>query len=292
MSHVLSLIAAPSALTASRVMHVRRVVPCTDETWLAPGEACDLGLRDSDPDILVRARDALADAGVDVNLIARAGRRKRLLVADMESTLIENEMIDELAETIGIGEAVAGITFRAMNGELDFATALRERVALLAGLSVERLATVAARIRIMPGAACLIATMRAQGAFTAIVSGGFTVFTGLVRRQLGADHDEGNDLEIAAGSLTGTVREPILTRDGKVQALRRLAAKLEIAVEDALAVGDGANDVPMLQTAGLGVAFRAKPAVAAAARVRITHGDLTALLFLQGFTRAAFVTPA
>lgn len=292
MTHVLCLIAGPGALNPSLVARLRDSLPGASETWLAPGEACDLGPVTGDLDALARARAALGGARVDVNLIERSRRRKALLVADMESTLIENEMIDELADTIGIGEEVARITFRAMNGELDFATALRERVALLAGLPVQRLETVAERIRLMPGASCLIATLRAHGVFTAIVSGGFLFFTNLVRRRLGADHDEGNDLVTTNGALTGTVREPILDRDGKVLALRRLAAKLDIGVEDALTVGDGANDLPMLRVAGLGVAFRAKPAIADAAPVKITHGDLTALLFLQGYPRTAFVTPA
>ena len=292
MTHVISLIAAPGALDPSLVARLQGSFPGSGESWLAPEEACDVGPVTGDLDALARARAALGDARVDVNVIARAGRRKALLVADMESTLIQNEMIDELADTIGIGEEVALITFRTMNGELDFATALRERVALFAGLPVQRLATVAKRIRLMPGASCLIATLRAHGVFTAIVSGGFMFFTALVRRRLGADHDEGNDLVITNGTLTGTIRDPILDRDGKVQSLRRLAAKLEIGVEDALTVGDGANDLPMLRAAGLGVAFRAKPAIAAAAPVRITHGDLTALLFLQGYPRTSFVTPA
>lgn len=292
MTHVLCLIAAPGALDPALVARLRVSLPGTAETWLAPAEACDLGPVAGDPAVLARAREALCAAPVDVNLIERSRRRKALLVADMESTLIENEMIDELADTVGIGAEVARITFRTMNGELDFATALRERVALLAGLPVQRLETVAERIRLMSGASCLIATLRAHGVFTAIVSGGFLFFTNLVRRRLGADHDEGNDLVIMNGALTGTVRDPILDRDGKVLALRRLAAKLDIGVSDALTVGDGANDLPMLRVAGLGVAFRAKPAIAAAAPVKVTHGDLTALLFLQGYPRTAFVTSA
>ncbi len=291
MTHVLSVIASRGTLSPSLVAQVLRALPGTAVTWLAAEEACDLGPVMGDARVLAQAREALGDARIDVNLVARAGRRKRLLVADMESTLIQNEMIDELADTMGIGEEVARITSRTMNGELDFATALRARVALLAGLPVQRLDAVAARIRLMPGAACLIATLRNHGVFTAIVSGGFLFFTDLVRRRLGADHDEGNDLVIADGTLTGEVRDPVLDRDGKVRALRRLAAQLNIGVEDAVTVGDGANDLPMLKTAGLGVAFRAKPTVAAAAPVRITHGDLTALLFLQGYPRTAFVTP-
>jgi phosphoserine phosphatase len=197
-------------------------------------------------------------------------------------------MIDDLAATIGIGDEVAEITRRAMNGELEFRDALRERVALLAGLPAERLEEAARAIRIMPGAAALVATMKASGAYTAIVSGGFLFFTRMIRRRLGFDHDEGNDLEIASGALTGEVREPILNRDGKANALRRIASERGLDPDAALAVGDGANDVPMLQAAGMGVAFRAKPAVAAAARLRIDHGDLTALLYLQGYRREEF----
>ncbi|MBL8702319.1 MAG: phosphoserine phosphatase SerB [Alphaproteobacteria bacterium] len=288
---ILSLIAPAGALDPVAVASIAQRGPLGAARWLSPGEACDVAIRGSEVEARAAVAAALDADRIDVNVLPAAGRRKRLLVADMESTLIENEMIDELAETIGIGEEVREITWRAMNGELDFRDALRERVALLAGLPVDRLEDVAARIRLMPGAPTLVATMRAHGAFTAIVSGGFLVFTRLVRRWLGTDYDEGNDLEIAAGALTGEVREPVLNRDGKVDALRRLSARLGIGVDAAIAVGDGANDVPMLQTAGMGVAFRAKPAVAAEARLRIAHGDLTALLFLQGYERAAFVTP-
>jgi phosphoserine phosphatase len=255
---------------------------------LAPS-ACEIPF-DGAPETAGAVRAALDGAAVDANVVPAAQRRKKLLVADMESTLIENEMLDDLAAMVGIGEEVAEITRRAMNDELDFRDALRERVALLAGLPVERMEDSAYGIRIMSGAATLVATMKAQGAYTAIVSGGFLFFTRLVRRKLGFDYDEGNDLEIASGSLTGEVREPVLNRDGKVNALKRIARELKLDVAETLAVGDGANDLPMLLAAGLGVAYRAKPAVAAKARIRIDHGDLTALLYLQGYHRSEFAT--
>jgi phosphoserine phosphatase len=263
-----------------------------DPAWLAPQLACEIAFSGTDDSTAVAAvRAAITPAPIDANAIPVAGRRKRLLLADMESTLIENEMLDDLAAAIGAGPAVAEITRRAMNGEIDFRDALRERVGLLAGLPVERLEEAARGIRAMPGAATLVATMRAHGAYTAIVSGGFLFFTGLVRKCLGADQDEGNDLEIVGGTLTGKVREPILNRDGKVNALRRVSAERGFSPADAIAVGDGANDLPMLMAAGMGVAFRAKPVVAASAPLRVDHGDLTALLYLQGYRREAFAGP-
>lgn len=288
MSHILVLTTDPA-------------VPCLDETivarvratlresaspgWLAPGVACEIPCAGGNVDEI---RAALAGAPVDANLLPASNRRKRVLVADMESTLIENEMLDDLAATIGIGAEVADITRRTMNGELDFRDSVRERVALLAGLPAERMEEAATRIRPMPGAATLVATMRAHGAYTAIVSGGFKIFTMQVRALLGMDEDQANDLEIAAGALTGEVREPVLGRDAKEAALLRIAGERGVGAEHAVTVGDGANDLAMLAEAGLGVAFRAKPAVAAAAPIRIEHGDLTALLYLQGYRREEF----
>jgi phosphoserine phosphatase len=286
---ILSLIAPPAALDPGRVATLASTLGAKP-AWLSPGEACDLPVGADAGAALDAARAAFAGAPVDVNLVPAAGRRKRLLIADMESTLIRNEMLDELAETIGIGDRVAAITARTMNGELDFQASLRARVALFKGLPATRLEAVAQRIVEMPGAATLIATMRANGARTAIVSGGFTFFTAIVRARLGADRDEGNVLDIAEGALLGTVREPILDAAGKAAALTRFAADQSIDVAAAIATGDGANDLAMLGLAGMGVAFRAKPRVAAAARTVVTHGDLTALLFLQGYPREAFVS--
>jgi phosphoserine phosphatase len=207
----------------------------------------------------------------------------------MESTIIENEMLDELADFLGIREEVAEITRKAMNDELDFVAALEARVALLKGQPATLLDEAAQRIRVMPGAAALVATMRAHGARAALVSGGFRFFTGPVRARLGFDLDVANDLVVEAGALAGTVLKPIVTRDTKLAMLTRLAAENRLPLAATLAVGDGANDLPMIEAAGLGVAFRAKPAVAARARVRIEHGDLTALLYAQGYRAGEIV---
>jgi len=226
---------------------------------------------------------AFSDLVADIVVQPSAGRRKALLVADMESTIIENEMLDELAEFLGLRDEVSEITRRAMNDEIDFAAALKARVALLAGMEATRLAEAATRIRIMPGAAALVATMRAHGSHAALVSGGFTVFTEPVRQALGFDGAVANELIVENGRLAGTVREPIVTRDTKLAVLKSLAAERGLPLSACLSVGDGANDLPMLEAAGLGVAFRAKPAVAARARIRIDHCDLTALLYAQGY---------
>jgi phosphoserine phosphatase len=206
-----------------------------------------------------------------------------VLVADMESTIIENEMLDELAEFVGARAHVTEITRRAMNGELDFAAALAERVALLKGLPATVLDEAAGRIRYMPGARELIATLRQAGVQTALVSGGFTVFAEPVAAALGFDRVLANRLDVAEGKIVGTVGEPIVTRETKRETLMTLAAELEVPVAATVAVGDGANDLPMLLQAGLGVAFHAKPSVAVAARYRLNHADLRGLLFAQGY---------
>ena len=208
----------------------------------------------------------------------------------MESTIIENEMLDELADELGLRDKIAEITARAMNGDLDFESALQERVGLLKGLEEAALARALDRIRITPGAAVLVATMRRHGSHCALVSGGFTYYTAIIRRRLGFDSDQANRLEIADGCLTGRVVAPILGRDAKRERLRSLARQVDVPLAATLAVGDGANDLDMLADAGLGVAYHAKPLVARSVRARIDHADLTALLFLQGYRDEEFVT--
>jgi phosphoserine phosphatase len=249
--------------------------------WLAPGIACQIAFEGTTKAPLLPGADAV--------VVPSANRRKRLLVADMESTMIENEMLDELAEFLGLREKIAGITARAMNGELDFAAALNERVGLLAGLPVAWLDEAARRIRYMPGGATLVATMKAHGATCALVSGGFTYFTGMVKHALGFDFEAANVLKHDGRVLAGTVELPILGKEAKLATLERLSAEQGLSPADAVTVGDGANDLPMLKAAGLGVAFHAKPVVAADVAARIDHGDLTALLYLQGYRQSEIV---
>ena len=240
---------------------------------------------------------ALTGAQVDLNVIPDdiSLRRKHVLVADMESTIIEQEMLDELGDLIGKRNVIEDITARAMRGELDFESALEERVAMLAGLDARVLDEVAERITLMPGAEALIRTMSAHGAYCALVSGGFTVFTDMIARRLGFDEHQANTLEIVDGRLTGRVVPPILGREAKLAALRRIASERGVDMALTLAVGDGANDLDMLREAGLGVAFRAKPKVREAVAALdngavVTHGDLTALLYLQAYSQADFAS--
>ncbi len=252
--------------------------------WLAADVACDIPFEGPDDGTVPK----VSFTGIDAVTVPADGRRKKLLVADMESTMIHNEMLDELADFLGLREKIAGITARAMNGEIDFAAALRERVGLLKGLPVRRLDEAAGRIRYMPGGATLVATMRRHGAYCALVSGGFTYFTAMVRLALGFDVDAANTLDHDGHALSGTVTPPILGKEAKLEALQRLAGQHGVAVREAITVGDGANDLPMLKAAGLGVAFHAKPTVAAQVPARIDHGDLTALLYLQGYRQSEF----
>jgi phosphoserine phosphatase len=260
-----------------------------EPVWLAAEEACDLFVDASEPEAIGGAlRAVIAEAAVDTLIQPIASRRKRLLVADLESTIIENEMLDELGRILGIGRHIAEITRQAMNGEIDFARALAARVALLAGIETGALAEAATRITLMAGAQSLVATMRRDGAMTALVSGGFTVFADRVGAALGFDRVVANRLEIAEDRLTGRVLPPIVTGETKRQTLLALAAEFGIAAAETIAVGDGANDLPMLGAAGFGVAFRAKPVVAVAARGRLDHADLTGLLYAQGYLKADF----
>lgn len=259
--------------------------------WLAEAEACDFEVAGGEPtELVARVRAELGPAPLDVAVVNTHERVKRLLVSDMDSTIITVECIDELADRLGIKAEVAAITRRAMNGELDFRSALKHRVALLEGLPVQVLEEVyRERVRLMPGARTLVQTMRAGGAVTALVSGGFTEFVERVREETGFDLAEANRLEVEGGRLTGRVLEPIRDASSKLAMLHELTGAHGLRAEQTLAVGDGANDLPMLAAAGLGVAFRAHPRVARATRVAINAGDLTALLYLQGIPKDAFV---
>lgn len=290
--------AAAAAVDQDAIAKVRALIEpaaLLTERWLGQGVAWQalVPTRGAGEDQALRARlaAALAPRPIDVNLIEAADehRRKKLLVADMESTIIEQECLDELAVYAGVQERISDITARAMRGELAFEAALSERVRLLRGLDVANLEEVyARRVTLTAGAQTLIATMRRHGAHCALVSGGFSFFSERIAERLGFDSQQANTLEIADGKLAGTVRTPILGREAKLAALERLQKQLRLQRPDTLAVGDGANDLAMLAAAGLGVAFRAKPIVAAAAAARIEHGDLSCLLYLQGYSRDEF----
>ena len=286
---MLNIGAGAGALGAERARAIhgacRRAANAGSIDWLAPGKAFDIGFT-GDPDaVKASLRETARDEWLlDINVVPAANRRKKLLIADMDSTIIGCECIDELADHVGLKPKVAAITERAMRGELDFPAALRERVALLKGLPLDALAQVhAGRVRLNPGAREMTATMRAHGAHTILVSGGFTYFTQRVAEMAGFESNQGNRLADDGRALTGRVEEPILGREAKLEALEREAARIGCSPADVLAVGDGANDLDMIRRAGLGVAYHAKPVVAAAAGASIVHGDLTGLLYLQGY---------
>jgi len=305
MTSVATLISGPAApaLDAAAIERARAVLPSAQPpVWLDPGIAADIAFgapaEQSDATehraFADRVRAALVGAPIDVVVQRLGARRKKLFLADMDSTMIGQECIDELADYVGLKQHVAAITERAMRGEIEFAPALRERVALLEGLPAAVAdEVIAKRITLTPGARTLVATMRRHGAHTCLVSGGFTLFTGRIAAMIGFDENRANTLVVdAGGRLTGQVVEPIIGREGKLATLIELTRQLAIAPEETLVAGDGANDIAMIEAAGLGVAYRAKPKVAAAATARIDHGDLTALLYVQGYRRDEFVAAA
>lgn len=287
---VTSLIAKPGGLEPALVDALRNAWGGQSAQWLAPDEAAEFALERVPENMEVVWAD-LQEQNVDLVVRPFAGRRKKMLLADMDSTMIQQECIDELAAEAGVGEHVAAITARAMNGELDFEAALDERVKLLAGLDATIIDKVLAeRIVHMPGGRVLVQTMKANGGFAALVSGGFTAFTSAVGDALGFDENRANTLEVRNGKLTGAVLRPILGQQAKLDALKDITARLGLDVADVLAVGDGMNDLLMLSHAGTGVALHGKPALQEKCDVRVNHGDLTALLYLQGYAKTEFVS--
>ncbi|PLP60319.1 phosphoserine phosphatase SerB [Mesorhizobium loti] len=292
---VATLVSSPAggALTPALANKASQAVGASATRWLGETIACDLllpaGIESADATAVLRA--ALASEPVDVAVQDESARRKKILIADMDSTMIDQECIDELADEVGLKDKVAAITARSMNGEIAFEPALRERVALLRNLDtavVDRI--IENRLTLASGGRVLVQTMRKAGAYTALVSGGFDVFTSRIATMLGFHENRANRLIEANGHLTGEVAEPILGRAAKAEALHDISARLGLTPADAIAVGDGANDLDMIRLSGTGVALHAKPSVAAEAKVRIDHGDLTALLYLQGYRREEFAT--
>jgi len=296
MSLVATLICNPAEpeLDSTAIDAAAAVLPSPEqEEWLFEGVAADIRFSSTEDirTISDRLRAALSELRIDVVVQPVLDRRKKLLLADMDSTMIGQECIDELADFAGLKAHVAAITERAMRGEIEFEPALRERVALLKGLPVTVVDEVLkSRITLTPGAVELVCTMRKHGGYTCLVSGGFTLFTKAVAQMIGFQENRANELLVADGKLTGEVSEPILGREAKLATLVELRESFDLDNLDTLVVGDGANDLAMVQQAGLGVAYHAKPAVAAAAGARIDHGDLTALLYAQGYKRSEFVT--
>lgn len=292
--HVATLIANPEnpVLTSRLVDNALSAINASTVYWLCDGVACDIPLGNdlNRDETLKTLREALGNAPVDIAVQIQDERRKKLLLADMDSTMIGQECIDELADVAGLRDYISDITRRAMNGEIAFEPALRERVALLKGLPLSIIDDVIAnRITLTKGGKELIATMRDHGAYTALVSGGFTLFTSKIAQALEFDEHNANELLIEGNHLAGLVKEPILGKQAKLAKLEELCTRLNISPLDAMAVGDGANDLAMLNKAGSGVALHAKPVVAEAASIRIDYGDLTALLYLQGYRKSDFV---
>ncbi len=288
MSYVLTLVAAQPPFAGGLIERIRDVVGGRTPDTLSAGEAVDIPM--PGPVDMQAVAALLTGTRTDAIATPLASRRKRLLVADMDSTIVTGETLDELADFAGVKERIAAITRRSMNGEIDFADALRERVGMLRGLSLEALDKTWHRVQLTRGARELVQTMHAHGAMTVLVSGGFTFFTNRVAALAGFDAHYANTLLDDGTALTGHVAEPILDRDAKLTTLRALAAERRLAMSETLAIGDGANDLAMLRAAGLGVAFHAKPVLAEQAQARVDHGSLRAVLFAQGYRAEQIVT--
>ncbi|HEY9079456.1 phosphoserine phosphatase SerB [Magnetovibrio sp.] len=298
MDNVLTLItnSADGALSADQVEVARRALDAIGgqsaaADWLSPHEAVDIAFDGVHPkDAEAAVRQALGDRPLDVIAQSALRRKKKLIIADMDSTIVEGETLDELAEFAGLKDQIAALTKRAMNGEIGFAEALRTRVAMLEGLSESFLEETMNGVHLNPGARELIATMRENGAFTALISGGFSFFTDRIRERVGFHMSLGNKLEIVDGHLTGQVIPPVVDKDTKLEMLVDMAAQQELGMTDTFSIGDGANDVPMLMAAGMGVAYHGHPVAREHARARLDHADLSGALFIQGYRRDEFVT--
>ena len=294
-TYALTLIARPESAPLQPV-HIKRVLQClelsVEPQWLAPEEACDLIIdsHSSAEDITVKARDALAGCSIDIACTLNQGRRKKLLISDMDSTVINQECIDELADAIGIGPQIREITASVIQGNINFSEALRKRLLLMKGMDEKELESVyQQRITLKTGALTLVQTMRHHDAFCILVSGGFTYFTSRMAARLGFHDHQGNELIFNQGKLTGEAREPILGRSAKLDILKTLCADKGLSLADVVAVGDGANDLDMIQAAGLGVAFHDTGSLREQSDACIEHSDLTALLYIQGFRKSEFI---
>lgn len=293
---MLSLICAPDAaeLTPALIERVNHGLQAAGAqaqppTWLAPQRAADIPFEGDEVAALDELRRRLVDLPVDINVLPAAGRRKKLLLSDMDATAIIGETLDELSSFTPHKAEIDNLTRQSVNGLMSFKETLVARMELMRGLPVDALAKTWSKVEPMPGMKVAIATMRANGAYTALVSGGFTYFTTRVRERIGFDCDIANDLELVDGRLTGRIPPPIMDPAGKVAALRRLTAERGLVSPETLAIGDGSNDIPMLKEAGLGIAFCGKPKVKQAIPVWLDHAGPTGLLYLQGYKRSEFV---
>ena len=297
MDNVLTLVSAsPNGLSVESVAQTGKALNRLGATtyepiWLAPSQACDIHFSNlSIEDAEQVARDSLKSIPIDILAQSQQNHKKKLLIADMDSTIVQGETLDDVATLAGIGPQIADITARAMNGEIRFEDALRERIAMLAGMDPTLFDQVAADLTLNPGAETLVRTMSAHGAYTALVSGGFRFFTARVAQWIGFDLDKGNEIEIINNHFSGEIIEPIVSKTTKQETLEAIVKKRKIDMAETLAVGDGANDIPMLQTAGLGVAYYAKPIVTSQVRAQVAHSDLTTLLYYQGYKKSGFVS--